>query len=1005
MLPNSPYLVALIALVPGVVVWWTGRRIAGRTNDPALPELLWAHRQRTRSVFLTSFFLAIFLGGRHAFWAAPLMGVGMTIGVNPLQRALGIESAPLIRQLWSNAKSIVGGLGFWITLTIVPEIVLSIGPRYRALGLLFIPLLLAWEHWYQKIWLRAHDAEPITDEALVSRFVAIDARAGIASPSVYRVGGSDARFVNAVALPAKREPSIGLGNALIELLEPDEVAAIYAHELSHIEQFGRRKVRRHQLITRSLIIASVALPLGVALAAPGVAWVVPWAWPLVALSALAYRGRGSKNRETESDLRAAALCGDAEVMIRALVKVHVHGFIPRRWDVDFERQASHPSLTRRIQALRGETAQSPASPQTPMLLQTAREGSVVAFDSARAYWFDGVPADAKEFDAIRAHAMSSRSVAWSELVELRVVARGDDRAVQAKHRNGDSWSVPLDSSHVEPMQKALDLVDVRLGRELGKRTSLDMRLVATLMIVAILWTSQVSVLLIPAIVAAFRPGTVMLAGLGAMAAMSGILDQLEDWSGGGDWSLRYAVLVVLGIAAIWIAWSRSRRDEKRDGLRTAAITLGGAAAVMLLIAAVTATAIPIRAAVQRPAFESLSLSLVGFATILQFYRTRTARIGAAASLAVAMAALAPSIAALDLFGSASRFARLQVIAREVGRVTLEGNAMELSVSPKGDRFLVHEYGSGEDEVDDEEADGSRAARLYYTVGSFDGTKRRVDALQAALVDESRMLMLRRVESGLELRLEGEDSAAVWSMRLPNMRRPALTVSPRSQRWTILGNDSSADTTIIVSGALTGGEPAIRRLASGERARNGSGIYSMGRAFSVGGRLVSPTFEYKGSASSMPSSMASMMTALLASSAPRVDLWETTAAGDKKIAELEAMPQCGPMEDGQVLCVVLHQRGRAQLWALDETGPARQLGMVPVGDMGRISVGSGGRVSSVRMRDAAVITADVNTHEAWNITLPKDSGFAVEARTAPGRVVVLRMDKGKAVLLAYKVDGL
>ena len=957
---------------------------------------MWAHRHQTRNVFLTSFFVAIFLGGRHAFWAIPLMGVGMTIGGNPLRRALRIDSATFPRQLWRDAKSIVGGLGFWIALTIVPEIVLSIDPRYRALGLLLVPMLLAWEHWYQKIWLRAHDAEAITDEPLVSRFVAIDARAGIASPRVYRIGGRDSRFMNALALPAIREPSIGLGNALIELLEPDEVAAIYAHELSHIEQFSPRKIRRHQLITRGLIVAAVLLPLGVALAAPKIVWIVPWAWPLIALSALAFRGKGSKARETESDLRAAALCGDAEVMIRALIKVHVHGFIPRRWDVDFERQASHPSLTRRIQALRGETAQASASPAAPVLLQTAREGSVVAFDGARAYWFDGVPDDANEFEAIRAHATSSRSVAWGELVELRVVARGEDRAFQARHRNGDSWSVPLDPPHVEPMQKALDLVDVRLGRELGKRTVLDLRLVATLMIVAILWTSQVSVLLIPAIVAAFRPGTVMLAGLGAMAAMSGILDQLEEWSVGGEVSLRYAVLALLGIAAIWVAWSRVRRDEKRDGLRIAAITFGGAAAIMVVIAALTASAMPIRAAVQRPAFASLSLSLVGLATILAFFRTRRARIAAAASIVAAVIAVIPSIAAMDFFGSASRFTRVHATAREVGRVALEGNAMELSVSPNGDRFLVHEYGGAVDDGDDEE-DDTRTSRLHYTVGSFNGARRRVDALQATLIDESQLLVLRRADGGLELRLEGDDSAAVWSVRVPNMRRPALSVSPQSHRWTILSNEPSTDTTIIVSGAMTGGEPSIRRLASRGRARNDLGVYDMGRAFSIGDRVVSPTFEYRRPASSM--------TALLATSTPRVDLWETTASGQQKIAELDGMPQCAPLDEGRVLCVVTHRLGRGQLWAVDQSGPARQLGMVPVGDMGRISIGPGGRVSSVRMRGAAVIAADIQSRKAWNIELPSDSGFAVEARTVRGRVVVLRLENGRAVLLAYAVEGL
>ena len=72
------------------------------------------------------------------------------------------------------------------------------------------------------------------------------------------------------------------------------------------------------------------------------------------------------------------------------------------------------------------------------------DGSYVAFENARAFWFDGVPAGtAEDLDSLRQHATSSRSVAWAELVELRIEARADDRVLKASHRNGDSWSVPL----------------------------------------------------------------------------------------------------------------------------------------------------------------------------------------------------------------------------------------------------------------------------------------------------------------------------------------------------------------------------------------------------------------------------------------------------------------------------------------------------------------------------------------------------------------------------------
>jgi Zn-dependent protease with chaperone function len=77
--------------------------------------------------------------------------------------------------------------------------------------------------------------------------------------------------------------------------------------------------------------------------------------------ALGRRAAKSQQHETESDLRAAALCGDPEALVRGLVKLHLHARIPRRYDVDIERAASHPSLVRRIQAIRAGALQRSSS--------------------------------------------------------------------------------------------------------------------------------------------------------------------------------------------------------------------------------------------------------------------------------------------------------------------------------------------------------------------------------------------------------------------------------------------------------------------------------------------------------------------------------------------------------------------------------------------------------------------------------------------------------------------
>ena len=70
---------------------------------------------------------------------------------------------------------------------------------------------------------------------------------------------------------------------------------------------------------------------------------------------MAWRVRDRQHHETESDLRAVALTGDPDALARALTKIHAYAHLPRRVDAEHEQQASHPSLARRIKAIRSAT--------------------------------------------------------------------------------------------------------------------------------------------------------------------------------------------------------------------------------------------------------------------------------------------------------------------------------------------------------------------------------------------------------------------------------------------------------------------------------------------------------------------------------------------------------------------------------------------------------------------------------------------------------------------------
>src|SRR5262249_27580579 len=151
-------------------------------------------------------------------------------------------------------------------------------------------------------------------------------------------------------------------------------------EVAHFDHFTPRRIRRTQLINRVLIVVGVTLPLLVAFANLRATVWLSWLWPILVLVAVGRRAAKSQQHETESDIRAAALCGDPEAMVRGLVKLHLHARIPRRYAADIERAATHPSLVRRIQAIRAGGPAAIEQLGSATVVQSTRAGSWVVLD-------------------------------------------------------------------------------------------------------------------------------------------------------------------------------------------------------------------------------------------------------------------------------------------------------------------------------------------------------------------------------------------------------------------------------------------------------------------------------------------------------------------------------------------------------------------------------------------------------------------------------------------------
>ena len=153
--------------------------------------------------------------------------------------------------------------------------------------------------------------------------------------------------------------NVGVTTRLRRELPPEEVRAILAHEIGHL---------RHRHVWRGFAISLTVLSvwLGVKLGAddwmrshlasgPYALWSSPvWGFLALPIVSAFVQGRGSRRREFEADRFAAEAVGDPEIVIRALERTHHLSQLPGALRKSDEALSTHPSLVRRIAALRSQ---------------------------------------------------------------------------------------------------------------------------------------------------------------------------------------------------------------------------------------------------------------------------------------------------------------------------------------------------------------------------------------------------------------------------------------------------------------------------------------------------------------------------------------------------------------------------------------------------------------------------------------------------------------------------
>src|SRR5262249_54976093 len=136
------------------------------------------------------------------------------------------------------------------------------GPARWPVAALLAATLVVWEMAYVDVLRRVLGARALSREDLAPRFDAILGRSRAAAPQILRFGFRGGRVVNAFALPSRRRSTVLFGDQLLELLEPDEIAGIFAHEVAHLEHFDRKRLALSRLTMWTIIgLTVVVVPL------------------------------------------------------------------------------------------------------------------------------------------------------------------------------------------------------------------------------------------------------------------------------------------------------------------------------------------------------------------------------------------------------------------------------------------------------------------------------------------------------------------------------------------------------------------------------------------------------------------------------------------------------------------------------------------------------------------------------------------------------------------------
>lgn len=940
---------AVLCLLPAAARLWSWRTLTPQLNDPLIPERLLAHSRRNLAVLWLVIVCAILLGHpKHLFWALPLILVTRAASGYPLRRALFDERWSLPLYLGMMLRLVVAGVGFWVLLAAMPILAAASGSFDWLVACGLGTLLLVWNERSAEAFRWIVRSEPLRDAALLERFRAIAARSRAAQPRFEIVDLRGGAVPNALALASLRGSSVIYTDTLLRLLDADEAAAITAHEIAHVEHFDPQRLRRINRITSALVASAVCVGV-LPRALPDLSLLILSAlWVVGLIVALAWMGKDRQRNETASDVRAVELCGDPDALIRALTKVYVFARVPRRWDTQTEATATHPSLARRIRAIReahGATP-APAIPE-PETVRAADGRTAITFDVDRLHWHESEGVS---------HVLS-----YAHLMELRVHAQaGGGTQLVAVERGGRRWETALAQTEAARVQAILDRVDVRLSEPvLPSRAAPLLHLASALIAICAMWAGQIVVAVV-ALAASLKPGSVSFAAVGG-AAVAGLGLAARDALATGTLTSPWQTLLLaaVGLALLVGAWRKREAEESRGqawGIPVLAVVT--AFSLALIVARDWSAVTLYQASIAFPAAAILPFALAA-AMACQSRRVwrRWALPTAAAGLLVGIAG---SGTFLHAFGrdpflvSAPPLAIEPLSGSPVADFTIPMSAADLRLSPGAGRIAVLTQ------------QAPMGIVTSFAVGAPGGELTPLAANDLVFLDDERVLTLAMDGAHTIVReVQLEPQSTIWEHRIENLRAGRLVYRRDANSWVVTG--VSFDGQLVSVTARLGDADVDRREWNTEEP------YGWADAWALDGDTVLLARKQFDFATLDRGIVSSMLTLLLSHIPMRLTRIGPNGPVDVATSQLDTTCSDRAFEAARLVCMAFDGT-RTHLFVLDPSDPTpRPVGSI-AGHFLSYRPTAGGWVSGWLNNDwltSTQLAVDVRSRRA--LSMPRELG--------------------------------